>query len=104
MLFRVRLYQPEPVGGKVAPATYELSLVDGAGNPVSDVRRVVADRDCADEQARVMEVMLALRAGRAFGSSEPVYLVARNQESGEAVWREEYRVDIAFAPVDDFGF
>lgn len=104
MLFRVRLYQPEPVGGKVAPATYELSLVDGAGNPVSDVRRVMADRDCADEQARVMEVMLALRAGRAFGSSEPVYLVARNQESGEVVWREEYRVDIAFAPVDDFGF
>ncbi|MFR5092476.1 MAG: hypothetical protein ACLTDR_11190 [Adlercreutzia equolifaciens] len=71
---------------------------------MSDVRRVVADRDCADEQARVMEVMLALRAGRAFGSSELVYLVARNQESGEAVWREEYRVDIAFAPVDDFGF
>lgn len=104
MVFRVRLYQPQPVGGKVAPATYDLVLVDGAGNPVSDVRRAVADRDCADEQGRVMEVLFNLRPGRAFAASEPLYLVARDQETGNVAWREEYRADIAFAPMDDFGF
>ena len=104
MLFRVRLYQPEPVGGKVAPATYELVVADGAGNPISDVRRAVADRADASEQARVMEVIFNLRAGRAFQASEPVYLVARNQQMGEVAWREEFQVDIAFVPMDDFGF
>ena len=104
MVFRVRLYQPQPVGGKVAPATYDLVLVDGAGNPVSDVRRAVADRDCADEQGRVMEVLFNLRAGRAFAASEPLYLVARDRQTGNVSWREEYRADIAFAPMDDFGF
>ena len=104
MVFRVRLYQPQPVGGKVAPATYDLVLVDGAGNPVSDVRRAVADRDCADEQGRVMEVLFNLRAGRAFAASEPLYLVARDRQTGNVAWREEYRADIAFAPMDDFGF
>lgn len=104
MLFRVRLYQPEPVGGKVAPATYELVVADGAGNPISDVRRAVADRADASEQARVMEVIFNLRVGRAFQASEPVYLVARNQQTGEVAWREEFQVDIAFVPMDDFGF
>ena len=104
MLFRVRLYQPEPVGGKVAPATYELVVADGAGNPISDARRAVADRADASEQARVMEVIFNLRAGRAFQASEPVYLVARSQQTGEVAWREEFQVDIAFVPMDDFGF
>ncbi|MFR1167717.1 MAG: hypothetical protein ACLSDQ_09060 [Adlercreutzia equolifaciens] len=83
---------------------HDLVLVDGAGNPVSDVRRAMADRDCADEQGRVMEVLFNLRAGRAFAASEPVFLVARDQETGNVAWREEYRADIAFAPMDDFGF
>ncbi|MEC4183411.1 BREX-1 system phosphatase PglZ type A [Adlercreutzia sp. R21] len=104
MLFGVRLYQPEPVSGKVAPATYELVLTDGSGNPVSDVRRAVADRTDADERARIVEVRFALREGRSYGPGEPFYLVARNQDTGEVAWKEEYQVDIAFAPMDDFGF
>ena len=104
MLFGVRLYQPEPVSGKVAPATYELMLADGSGNPVSDTRRAVADRADADEQARIVEVRFALREGRSYGPGEPFYLVARNQDTGEVAWKEEYQVDIAFAPMDDFGF
>lgn len=104
MMFRVRLYQPEPVSGKVAPTAYELVVVDGAGNTVSDVRRAVADRADESEQARIMEAIFNLRPGRAYRASEPVYLVARDQETGEVAWKEEYQVDIAFAPVDDFGF
>ncbi|MCI9261631.1 BREX-1 system phosphatase PglZ type A [uncultured Adlercreutzia sp.] len=103
MLFGVRLYQPEPVGGKVAPAEYELMLVDDAGNPVSDTRRAVADRADADERARAMEVRFALREGRTYRSADEYYLVARNVETGEPLFRERYTVDIAFAPTD-FGF
>lgn len=103
LLFGVRLYQPEPVGGKVAPATYELFMVDAAGNPVSEVRLAVADRADADERARVMEARFTLREGRAYRATDDYYLVARDAETKEPLFRERYSIDIAFAPTD-FGF
>ena len=104
MLFGVRLYQPEPVGGKVTPATYEVVMTDDGGNPVSDVRRAVADRTDADERARSMELRFALKEGRAYRSSDAYYLVARDTETGMPLFSEPYTIDIAFAPMDDFGF
>ncbi len=102
--FRVRFYQPEPVSGKVRPATYELVMVDAAGNPVSDMRRAVADRADADESARVFEVRFALKEGRPYTSAEAFYLQARNVETGAQLFSERYDIDIAFAPAFDFGF
>lgn len=104
MMFGVRLYQPEPVGAKVTPASYDVVLVDGVGDAVSDTARAVADRADASEQGRIMEARFNLRPGRTYRADEPYYLMARNTETGETVWREEFTVDIAFAPLDDFGF
>ena len=104
MLFGVRLYQPEPIGPKIEPAVYELRLVDGSGNAVSDVRRAVADRADENEQARIIEVRFALREGKAYNAGDPFFLEARNADSGAVIWREPFDVDIAFAPMEDFGF
>lgn len=102
-IFRVDLWQREPVGGKVLAAEYDLVLEDAGGRPVSDVRRASAASSDADDQARVLRVQLALRPGVEYSSREAYWLVCRDA-SGAVAWREEFRVEVAIAPVDDFGF
>lgn len=102
-IFRVDLWQREPVGGKVLSAEYDLVLEDGDGRPVSDVRRASATSGDPDDQARVLRVQLALRPGVEYSSREPYWLVCRDA-AGRVAWREEFRVEVAIAPVDDFGF
>ena len=86
------------------PAEYELVFVDGSGNEITDTRRAVADRESADEQARIMSVQFALRTNRQFASGEPCYLLCRSKQSGQIAWQEEFHMEMAFAPLDDFGF
>jgi len=102
-IFRVDLWQREPVGGKVLAAEYDLVLEDGDGRPVSDVRRASAASGDPDDQARVLRVQLALKPGVEYSSRVPYYLVCRDA-AGKVAWREEFRVEVAIAPVDDFGF
>lgn len=103
-LFSLDLYQTEAVAGKVAPETYELALVDEAGNEVSDVQTVVADWVAPNAEDRRIRVNFALRAGVAFSERATYYLVARVKSSRRIAWREEFRVMVAFNMMDDFGF
>ena len=103
-LFSLDLYQTEAVAGKVAPETYELALVDEAGNEVSDVQTVVADWVAPNAEDRRIRVNFALRAGVVFSERATYYLVARVKSSRRIAWREEFRVMVAFNMMDDFGF
>ena len=102
-IFAVELWQREAVGGKVVAAEYDLSLEDANGTAVTDVRRASAASENPDDQARVTRVQLALKPGREYPSREAYWLVCRDA-SGHEAWREQFRVEIAIAPVDDFGF
>ncbi|MBR3314867.1 MAG: BREX-1 system phosphatase PglZ type A [Atopobiaceae bacterium] len=102
-IFRVDLWQKEPVGGKVLATEYDLVLEDGDGRSVSDVRRASAASGDPNDQARVLRVQLALKPGVEYSSRVPYWLVCRDA-AGKVVWREEFRVEVAIAPVDDFGF
>ena len=104
MIFRVELFQPEAVGGKVLPAEYELAMTDASGNEVSNVIKAHADMTDADETSRVTRSQFSLKAGRQYGSKETYYLVCRERETKQIAWKEEFTIDIAFAPMDDFGF
>lgn len=104
MIFGVDLFQKNPVGGKVLPAEYELAMLDADGNVVSDPCRACADSASSEERARVSHVRFALKAGREYAPSQAYYLTCRNKATGKLVWKEEFRIDIAFAPLDDFGF
>ena len=103
-MFHVDLFQREPVSGKVLPCEYELCLTDGAGNPVTDVQKAHADMATADERARVLRPMFTLRAGIDYPPSERYYLVCRDKGTGDIAWKEEFTIDMAFAPTVDFGF
>lgn len=104
MIFKVELFQKEPVGSKVLPAEYELVMTDVSGNEVSNAARAHADMQNTDETARVSRLQFSLKAGRSYDAKRPYYLVCRNKESGQIVWKEEYQIDIAFVAMDDFGF
>ena len=104
MMFKVELFQKEPVGGKILPAEYELSMTDAAGTPVSDIRRAHADMQTTDETARVSRVQFGLKAGIQYDTKANYYLVCRSKATGNIAWREEFQIDIAFVPMDDFGF
>lgn len=104
MMFRVELFQTQPVEGKVLAMEYELAMTDCAGNEVSDVRRAHADMTTSDETARVSRVQLGLKAGRQYDPRAMYYLVCREAQTGVIAWKEEFQIDIAFIPMDDFGF
>lgn len=104
MMFEVDLFQKSPVGGKVLPVEYELAAVDADGDAVSDACRACADSASPDEHARVSRVRFALKAGREYGPSQAYYLTCRNKATRELLWKEEFRIDIPFAPLDDFSF
>lgn len=104
MLFKLDLFQPIPVGGKVLPAQYELMMTDASGNEVSNVVKAHADMANTEETARVSHLQFSLKAGRQYNSKEMHYLVCREKNTMQLVWKEEFQIDIAFAPMDDFGF
>lgn len=102
-VFRVELRQIEPVCGKVLAAEYVLVLEDTVGRAVSDARKASAASVDPDDRARVTRVQLALKPGVEYSPRDPYYLVCRDA-SGSVVWREEFHVEVAIAPLDDFGF
>ena len=103
-MFHVDLLQREPVSGKVLPCEYEVCLTDGSGNPVTDLQKVHADMETADERARVSRPMFTLKAGIEYPPEERYFLVCRDKEMGEIAWKEEFTIDMAFTPSVDFGF
>lgn len=101
--FGVTFLQCEPVGGKVVPGFYELTMEDAAGSPVGGPARFKADLADADRQARTISVHVELSAPEAGWDSGAVYhLVVRDAETHREVLREPYRIQIAIA--DDFGW
>ena len=104
VLFGVSLLQNEAACGKTLPCTYELCMTDASGNAVSDVVTVAVDRQSENPQERVIKIRFSLKTDCAFSSKEPYFLVARDAQTGVIVWREEYKINIAFAPGVDFGF
>lgn len=104
MLFGVSLLQNEAACGKTLPCAYELCMTDASGNAVSDVVAVTADRQSENPQERVIKIRFSLKTECAFSSKETYFLVARDAQTGTIVWREEYKINIAFAPGVDFGF
>lgn len=102
-LFKLKLLQEAPAVGKTLPCEYELTFVDASGNGVSNTVKAHADKTSENSQERVLEAQFLLDSDMAFSPSEAYFLVAREKATGAIAWREEYRIDIAFAPID-FGF
>lgn len=105
-LFHLELFQAEPVSGKVLPAEYEVFLGDIAHTPVTNIARVVADREEADPTMRTSTVSLTLKPDVTTSEHDLYRVYARNAaKPGEIqALSDDIRVSVAFAPSIDFGF
>ena len=56
------------------------------------------------EQKRVTRVKFTLKAGMTWDSKATYYLVCRDKSTNKISWKEEFRIEVAFAPVEDFGW
>ena len=103
-MFSVEFLQKEAVGGKVAPATYEIYMADITGDPVSDKKTVIADKTEPNAADRTFKVRFTLKS-REFRKTDTYYLTVVEKGTANVIEQTEYTIDIAFAnDFDDFGF
>lgn len=100
-IFSLDFYQPEPVGGKVSSATYEIYMADANGKLVSDRQKIIADKTSKNGSERVFRTRLTLKSVE-FNKTEIYYLVVAEQGLPASAQRIEFSIDIAFA--NDFDF
>jgi len=99
LLFSLDFLQKQPIGDKVQTCNYNLYVTDNAGNPVSDIQTIIANRTSNNASERVFRVRFTLKQ-MAFDRNAVYRLVIANDtEAGEEI---TFHIDIAFA--DDFGF
>ena len=100
-IFSLDFYQKEAVGGKIAPATYEVFMADAFGKPVSDKKKIIADKTSQNGSERVFRVRLTLKSIE-FKKTEVYYLTVVDTETKNITEKTEFRIDIAF--INDFDF
>ena len=100
-IFSLDFYQKEAVGGKIAPATYEVFMADAFGKPVSDKKKIIADKTSRNGSERVFRVRLTLKSIE-FKKTEVYYLTVVDTETKNITEKTEFRIDIAF--INDFDF
>lgn len=103
-IFNLDFFQTQPVGNKIVPVTYELALTDRTGAEVSDKRTICADKTEQNAEERSMRVKFALKPGTHLDPKETYYLVARDASTGKIAWKEQFSIEVTFAPVEDFGW
>lgn len=100
--FALDFYQTEPVGGALQPATYRIFFVDAANQPVSDERKIVADKTDPEPRDRKFHILFNLKE-RKFDAADDYYLVVVEEANGRELLRETFQIDVPLA-FDDFGF
>lgn len=103
-IFKLDLLQDKPVGGKVLPASYDVFVGNTAGEPVTDIAHVAADRTQGSADGRVIPITLNIKPGATVSEQEPYLLYARNCDTHAMGTLRELRMCIAFAPSFDFGW
>lgn len=100
-IFSLDFYQPEQIGGKIAPATYEVYIADGVGQLISDRHKIIADRTGENGADRVQRARFTLKSMQ-FEKNESYFLMIVDKDTGNVLERIPFFIDIAF--VGDFDF
>ena len=98
--FSLNFYQKDAVGGNRKAAIYQLCFTDSDGNPISDIVKIIADKNSVNEQNRVFCCNFNLKAQKYF-NAETYFLVITDENGLQR--HEEFQIDIASVS-DDFDF
>lgn len=102
MLFSLNFYQKEPVGDNRSACNYQLYFTDDAGRQISDTVRIIADKVSDNGQERTFRCSFNLKSLK-YSNQDSYYLVIADESGLQALQREEFQIDIAFA-LDEFNF
>lgn len=102
LLFSLQFHQTEAVGDKRVPSEYVLYFTDAAGDVISDMQRIIADKTDSNPQERIFRCNFSLK-NRKYNNYDSYYLVMAEERGNREIRREEFRIDIPFA-MDDFYF
>lgn len=102
MIFSLSFYQNEAVGGNRSSTNYQVYFMDAAGNRVSDINRIIADKTSTNNQERTFRCNFNLKSQN-YNKHSSYYLVIEDESGLQAPVKVEFQIDIAFA-FDDFGF
>ena len=100
-IFSLDFYQKASVSGKITPATYEVFMADASGKPVSDTKKIIADKTSQNGSDRVFRIRLTLRSME-FKKTEVYYLTVVDTETKNITEKTEFNIDVAF--INDFDF
>lgn len=100
-MFTLNFYQSDQVGGNILPATYEIYMTDANGKIISDVKSIIADKEDKDSSNRQFKVRMSLKP-ISFSKTELYYLMIMNKDTGQALDRVEYQINITFTSDFDF--
>ena len=101
MIFTVNFLQLQPVDQAHSAMIFETYFTDEYDNKVSDVQRIVADKDSPEAPDRQFRCRYNLKSQK-YDANRRFYLIVTDENQNE-VLKEEFQIDIPFA-VDDFGF
>lgn len=102
MIFSLNFYQKEAVGGNREAAQYLVYFVDENGQKISDTGKIIADKTSDNAQERTFRCNFSLRSQK-YSNRQTYFLVIADESGLQALVKEEFQIDIAFA-VDDFNF
>ena len=100
-IFSLDFYQKEAVSGKIAEAKYDIYMADAAGNIVSDIKTVIADKTSNNGSERVFRERFTLKS-MDFNKTDIYYLTITEKDTTNVIEKIEFTIDIAF--VNDFDF
>lgn len=96
MIFNLSFYQKEPVKDNYVPCTYEVYIIDVNGNKVSDIQKIIADKESQVTKEREFKVTFNLKP-QAYSNKDTYYLVIADSSNLEVPVKEEMQIDIAMA-------
>lgn len=102
IIFSLNFYQKEAVGDNREAATYLVYFADSAGNQISDVQKIIADKISDNLEDRTFRCGFNLRSLK-YSNTETYYLMIADETGLQMPQREAFQIDIAFA-VDEFDF
>lgn len=74
--------------------TYQLYFIDDFGNRISDIHKIIADKEDIEATNRQYRVNFCLKEHQ-FNKNDDYYLIIEN-ENGEEISRIKYEIDIVF--------
>ena len=102
MIFNLSFYQKEAVKDSYVPCTYNVYITDAAGNEVSDIQKIIADKTSTIPKDREFKCTFNLKSQQ-FSNTETYYLVIVDEQGKQVPAKEEVQIDIAMA-IGDFDF